>query len=205
MKRLAAVLASVALCGCLGGQGTPPATYFVLSDGGAASPPAASAPVPKNLVVASGVDDAFYDAESLVYSREAGSRAYYQFAAWTDRPSRRLAAMVERRLEARGRFASVSSITAGVNADLLLNVNVVELYHDLTVNPAVARVQLIGEMVDWKTRVLVGRRSFTVAVPVARADAKAAVDSINRGVTLILDELVPWAEDAAANMATRTR
>ena len=44
-----------------------------------------------------------------------------------------------------------------------------------------------------------GRRSFTVAVPVARADAKAAVDAINRGVTLILDELVPWVEATAAS------
>lgn len=197
MKSLAAVLASITLCGCLGGQSTPPSTYFVLSDGGAASPAATAAPIPRNLVVASGVDDAFYDAESVVYSREAGSRAYYQFAAWTDRPSRRLAAMVERRIEARGRFASVSSITAGVNADLLLNVNVVALYHDLAVKPAVARVELIGEIVDWKSRVLVGRRSFSVAVPVASADARAAVDAINRGVTLILDELVPWVETTA--------
>lgn len=193
---LAAAIAG-SLAGCLGGQSTPPTTHYVLSDLGP-TPEALPAPViPSNLAVASGPDDAFYDADSVVYSREPGSRAYYHFAGWTDRPSRRIAALVERRLDGRGHFASVTSVTAGVNADLLLNVTMAELYHDLTVKPEVARVKLIGEIVNWKTRALLARRSFAVAVPVARSDGKAAVDAINRGVTLILDELAPWAEQAA--------
>jgi len=201
MKPIIAAIAVVLLSGCLGGKGTPPTTYFVMSDL-AKAPESAQRPVlAKNLVVAGGADDAFYDAESLVYSRVMGSRAYYQFAAWTDRPSRRVATLAQRRLESRGRFASVSAITAGVNAELLVNVNVVELYHDVSVNPAVARVQFIAEIVDWKTRVLVGRRSFSVVVPVAGADAKSAVDAINKGATLILDELVPWVEGTAATAA----
>ncbi len=198
MKRLAVAMFVVLLAGCLGGKGAPPVTYFVMTDLGksAASVPGPS--IARTLVVAAGADDAFYDAENLVYSRVPGSRAYYQFAAWTDRPSRRVAALTERRLEDRGRFASVAAITAGVNADLLLNVNLAELYHDVTVKPAMVRIRFIGEIVDWKARVLVGRRSFAVAVPVASADAKSAVDAINDGVTLILDQLVPWVESTGA-------
>ena len=48
------------------------------------------------------------------------------------------------------------------------------------------------------------RRSFAVAVPVAQEDAKAAVDSINRALTRILDELVPWAEATAGRQASPT-
>jgi ABC-type uncharacterized transport system auxiliary subunit len=199
MKRGAAALAVVLLGGCLGGQSAPPIAYYVMTD---RTPVSASASdgasaVPRSLAVSAAAGDAFYDVENLVFSREAGSRAYYQFAAWTDRPSRRVAALVERRLESRGRFASVSSITAGVSADLLLNVSVEELYHDLAVKPPVARVQVIGEVVDWKTRTLMGRRSFSASIPVTQDDAKAAVDSINRGLTQILDELVPWVEATA--------
>lgn len=198
MKRLVALLAVGLLGGCLGGQNTPATTHFVMTDATPAAPvQAPSQPMGRNLVISSVTDDPFYDIENVVFSREKGSRAYYHFAAWTDRPSRRVAGLAQRRLEARGRFVSVSSITAGVNADVLLNVSVVELYHDLTVSPAVARVQLIGEVVDWKTRTLTGRRSFAVALPVASADAKSAVDAMNRGVTAILDELVPWVESVA--------
>lgn len=197
MKRLIALFALGLLSGCLGGQNTPATTHYVMSDTATGAPAQEATTVAKNLVVSGAADDPFYDAENLVFSRERGSRGYYHFAAWTDRPSRRVAALVQRRIETRGRFASVSSITAGVNADLLLNVSVVELYHDLTVTPAVARVQLIGEVVDWKTRSLLGRRSFSIALPVASADARSAVDSLNRGVTAILDELVPWVEGIA--------
>jgi ABC-type uncharacterized transport system auxiliary subunit len=197
MNRLVALLTVGLLGGCLGGQNTPATTHFVMTDTAPGAPSQAPAATGRNLVISGAADDPFYDAENVVFSREKGSRAYYHFAAWTDRPSRRVASLVQRRLEARGRFASVSSVTAGVNADVLLNVNVVELYHDLTVSPAVARVELIGEVVDWKSRTLLGRRSFAVALPVASADAKSAVDALNRGVTAILDELVPWVEGVA--------
>lgn len=197
MRRVASACLVVVLCGCLGGKSTPSTTHFVMTDLGSASESVGAAAVARNLVVSGSAVDAFYDAENLVYSREAGSRGYYQFAAWTDRPSRLVSALVQHRLETRGRFTSVSSITAGVDADLLLNVNMTQMYHDLSVNPAVARVQLIGELVNWKKRALLGRRSFTVAAPVARPDASAAVDAMNHGVTLILDELVPWVEATA--------
>jgi cholesterol transport system auxiliary component len=199
MRPVAAALAVVILGGCLGGQGAPPTTYFVMADLTPASVPAPSgvAVVPRTLAVSGTAGDAFYDVENLVFSRAAGSRAYYQFAAWTDRPSRRVATLVERRLESRKYFVSVSSITAGVSADVLLNVIVEELFHDLAVKPPVVRVQLAGEVVDWRTRTLMGRRSFAVAVPVAQDDAKSAVDAINRGVSQLLDELVPWVEATA--------
>ena len=176
MKRLVALLTVGLLGGCLGGQDTPATTHFVMMDAAPAAPALASSqPVGRNLVISSVADDPFYDVENVVFSREKGGRAYYQFAAWTDRPSRRIASIAQRRLEARGRFVSVSSITAGVRADVLLNVSVV----------------------DWKSRTLMGRRSFAVALPVASADAKSAVDAMNRGVTAILDELVPWVEGVA--------
>ncbi len=197
MRWLPVLFISALLAGCVGGASTPPVTHYVMTDL-APAPPATPAPVAGELAVAGGNDDSFYDGDSLVFSREPGRRSLYQFAAWTDRPSRRLAVLTERRLEARGRFASVTSVTAGVKADLVLNVNLESLYHDLTAKPAVARVEVIAELVDWRTRTLLGRRAFGISVPVSSDDAPGAVAAMNRGITEILDTLVPWAEDTAA-------
>lgn len=188
--------AAVLLAGCVGSGSLPPVTHYVMADLSPAQP-ATPSPVAGDLAVGGGNDDSFYDGDSLVFSREPGRRSLYQFAAWTDRPSRRLAVLAERRLDARGRFAAVSNVTAGVKADLLLNVNLDALYHDLTVNPAVARVEVIAELLDWRTRTLLGRRSFAITVPVQSEDAPGAVAAMNRGVTDILDALVPWVEDTA--------
>jgi len=198
VKRAAlALIAATGLAGCLGGSSVPPRTYYVLQDKAPASDAAATPSGRQSLVVAASAADVFYDAESLVFSRSPGQRAYYQFAAWTDRPARSVVQLAERRLQARGRFASVTSMSAGVRADLVLNIGIVQFYHDAVVNPAVVRVELSAELIDWRARSLLAQRTFTTSAPVATADAKAAAESFNRAVTAALDALVPWVEAEA--------
>ena len=203
MKRAAlAFIAATCLGGCLGGSSVPPRTYYVLQDQAPASDAAATPSSRQSLVVAASAADVFYDAESLVFSRSPGQRAYYQFAAWTDRPARSVVQLAERRLQARGSFASVTSMSAGVRADLVLNIGIVQFYHDVAVNPAAVRVQLSAELIDWRTRSLLAQRTFTTTAPVATADAQAAAAAFNRAVTAALDALVPWVETQAAKAAS---
>jgi len=106
--------------------------------------------------------------------------------------------LTERRLDAGGQFASVAHLTAGLRADLLLNIVVVEFYHDVAVNPAVVRVELTCELIDWRSRSLLGRRNFAVSAPVKKGDAEGAADAFDRAVTEALNALVPWVEAEAA-------
>jgi len=203
VKRAAlALITTTCLAGCLGGSSVPPRTYYVLQDQAPASDAAATPSSRQSLVVAASAADVFYDAESLVFSRSPGQRAYYQFAAWTDRPARSVVQLAERRLQARGSFASVTSMSAGVRADLVLNIGIVQFYHDVAINPAVVRVQLSAELIDWRTRSLLAQRTFSTTAPVATADAQAAAAAFNRAVTAALDALVPWVEMQAAKAAS---
>jgi len=198
VKRAALVLvAATCVAGCLGGSSVPPRTYYVLQDQAPASDAAAASPGRQSLVVAASAADVFYDAESLVFSRSQGERAYYQFAAWTDRPARSVVQLTERRMQSRGRFASVTSMSAGVRADLLLNIGIVQFYHDVAAHPAVVRVELTAELIDWRTRSLLAQRTFTASAQVATDDAQAAAAAFNRAVTAALDALVPWVETQA--------
>jgi len=52
------------------------------------------------LVVQATSVSAFYDSQRLVYSRAPGERAYYQFAAWTERPGRAFSKLLSERLDA---------------------------------------------------------------------------------------------------------
>ena len=199
MKWLAlALFLTTQLAGCLGGARTPPRTFYVLQDRApteAAKPRAANG---KSLVIAGASADVFYDVESLVFSRHPGQRAYYQFASWTDRPSRTVVRLAERRLDGGGQFASVARLTAGLRADLLLNIVVVEFYHDVAVNPAVVRVELTCDLIDWRSRSLLAQRTFTLTAPVKKDDAEGAADAFDRAVTEVLNALVPWVEAEAA-------
>ena len=199
MKHLAfALFAATFLAGCLGGGSVPSRTHYVLHDQLPAKPVEATAPTRIALVVTASAADSFYDSESLVFSREPNQRAYYQFATWTDRPAHLVRRLAEQRLEARGRFASVTSLAAGVRADIVLNISLREFYHDVAAQPSVVRVELVGELIDWRTRALLGRSQFSASAPVKTDDANGAAAAFDHAVTEILDNLVPWVETQAA-------
>lgn len=133
-----------------------------------------------------------------MYSRTAGERAFYQHAQWTEAPSQRIAQLLLQRLEARGHFAAVSKMGSGVAGDLLANVMVNDLLHDLTGGePGAGRVDLTIELVDRPTRKLLGRKRFTAANPAAAANSSAAAAALNRSVSQVLDQAAAWIEQAA--------
>jgi len=202
MRRLAlALFLTTLLAGCLGGANTPSRTYYVLQD---RAPTDAAKPRAANglaLVVAGASADVFYDAESLVFSRTPGQRSYYQFASWTDRPAHVVGRLAERRLDAGGQFASVARLSTGLRADILLNIVVVEFYHDVSASPAVVRVELTCELIDWRNRSLLAQRTLRLTAPVKKADAEGAADAFDRATTDALDALVPWVETEATKAA----
>ena len=199
MTRVAIVFAGVALLtGCVSAPDVPSREYYVLEDPvqpGVAKAGTGSARV---LLVQPAVASPFYDTQSLAFSRAPGQRAYYQFAAWTERPARRVSELLTRRLEARGSFRSVASTTAGVKGDLVLNLRLDEFYHDVSAAPGSARVEVTAELVDATGRAVLARRRFTQSAPVASENARAAVVAFNQATAALLDEVAAWIEGSAA-------
>lgn len=176
---LAALLAPLAGCTSFGGSNEP-RQYFVLEPAGAAPAAAKAAgarPVRMGTVSASG----FYDTEAIAYSRAAGTRGYYQFHSWTELPGRRIGELLGQRLD-RGPGPGV----------LVLNIHLLELYHDAATPPGIARVSLTAELVDPASRALLGRKVFSGAVPAPSYDAAGAVRASNQAIAAILDEIEGW-------------
>ena len=188
-------LSALAGCVSLGGDG-PARQWYRIDDTGAAGP-VAQPPIARTLLIEGVASSAFHDGSALVFGRP-GARAHYQFAAWTERPTRRLAQLVERRLAGRGRFAVVAQSTAGVRGDLLLRLTLDDLYHDVSRAPGEACIALTAELVDWRARTLLGRHDFERRVPVAEESAEAAAAATSRAVGALLDALAPWVESLAA-------
>jgi cholesterol transport system auxiliary component len=181
----------------------PPREFYVLQDlagTGASKPGAATGRV---LLLSPAFASAFYETQNLVFSRAPGQRGYYQFAAWTERPGRALSELLERRLEAGGRFRAVAATTAGVTGDLILHCRLEEFYHDVTEKPGSVRVEATAVLVDSATRTLIARRRFVQSAPAAGENAQAAVAAFNQAVTALLGEMSSWVEGAAARPAVR--
>ncbi len=213
-RAIALAAASTALlsasgCISLGGGDAAVPTWYRLEDAGTVQPAPASkpaavggasaSPLDRVLLIGPVVTAGFYDSTMVAYSRAPGTLAHYQFAGWTERPGRRIGALLERRLSARARFVAVAQSTAGVRGELLLNLSLEHLYHDLATTPASARVAVTAELLDWRARRLIARRTFDQSAPVARAAADAAVPAMNDALRAVLDALCPWVEATAAD------
>lgn len=194
------LLISVLLAGCVsvnvGSDEGKVQTQYLLSD---LSPTTErrSTPIPRRLLVTpvpSSVGETF----AIAYSRAAQQRAFYQFASWADRPSTRFARLLVDRIEARGMFTSVAALGSNVGGDLLLNVLITEVLHDVPAGTGHVEAQV--ELIERRGRRLVARQRFAASVPTAQENAPAAVDAMSRAATTILDQILPWLEKAAESL-----
>lgn len=184
-------------CNALGALSNPQAitwfalqTYPALPGSGPAKTPAR---LPLTLLVAQADSNPFYNSTQIAYSRSDIARAYYQFAAWTERPAKRVTTLASAKLRASGHFAQVASQTDGIIGDLELNLRLEELYHDATSTPQQGRISLTAVLIDLRNRQLIARKSFAAGAEVQVSDATNAVRAISRATDTALNELAGWA------------
>ena len=195
-----ALLAPMLLLAACAGPGSKQAhRYFVLdAPGGAAAAAAAVRKVDATLLVAPTTAAAFYDTQDIVFSRSAGTRAYYQLSSWTEPPGRRLDTLLASRLERTGAFRAAGLATSGVRGSLLLRTRLEEFYHDAATPPGVARIVLTAELIDLEKGLLLDRRNFTAEAPVASYDAEGAVQGLRQALADLLDDVSAWVVSGAA-------
>jgi cholesterol transport system auxiliary component len=174
----------------------PPATYHVLTDPG---PVIRSPKTHSGVLLVRQMDAAaFYQAPRLVYSREPGTRAHYEYARWSEPPTRRLTWILTQRLESAGVFAVVAPLGGGVSGDYQLSTRLIDFYHEASTPPGVVLMVLEAELVRRGTAELASRRVFVAQVPVATFDAEHAADAMGRAANQVVDELTVWIAQAAS-------
>lgn len=196
-QRVTALAWLLLLCACRGPGSSQPARHVVPDTAAAAN----ATRIDATLLVAPMTAVAFYDTQQIVFSRTAGTRAYYQFSSWTEPPSRRLASLLVSRFERAGSFRTVVLATSGVRGSLLLRMHLDEIYHDATMPPGVARVTLTAELSDLANGLLLGRNTFSAAAQVTSYDADGAVQGLRQAMATLLDDVSIWAIATAAKQA----
>ena len=166
-----------------------PDRYFVLDAG----PPAGTAPRSGvSVAVAPPSAAGFYDTQDIAYSRAPGTRAYYQFNRWTERPQRSIHAQLAARLGG-----------GPAKGGLRLDTNLEEIYHDAAEEPGTARITIAAELVDPGSRAVLARRTFTRSAPAASYDAPGAVRGFNQALAALIGDIEGWIDVEALRKAPR--
>ena len=196
VKLSMACLTAALVAGCLSSGERTFQRYYVLEAPGIQTATART-PRASTLLITPTTTSSFYETQDIVYSRAPGTRAYYQFHSWTERPGRTIGELLIARLERGGSFKAIARATNGVQGELVLNTHLFEFYHDASADPGSVQVTLTAELVDPVRRVLVARRAFAGSAPVVTYDAPGAVQAFNNAVGAILDDISAWVDSAA--------
>ena len=183
MKRAIVLLAAWLLTACTSFASHQPERYFILeaTSAGTAAAAASAAPALASVVVAPTTAASFYDTQDIVYSRSPGTRAYYRYNHWTERPQRAVHAQL---------LARLGSAAAADRP--VLTTRLEELYHDAADPPGTARITLSVELVDPGSRAVIARERFTGMAPAASYDAAGAVDGMRQALGTLLDDVAAW-------------
>ena len=211
LLRIGAAWAALPLAG-LAGCGTLTSTaprfdFYVIEDlmpvPQAVASTSARPGVNRTLLLTTGPAQALFDSDRIVFTRDGAAHAYYQYSNWSERPGRRIVSLAEARLAQGGGFRSVAQTVAGVRGDQVLSLRLDELIHDDSVSPGMLRLAVTAELLDWRTRTIAARRTFTRSTRVGSQDAKGAARAASVAVTELLDELMTWTEASAAAIPIR--
>lgn len=175
MKAVLGFLLATSLAACAIPGPREPERYFILDAGVAA--PRSGTPV----VVAPTTAASFYDTQDIAYSRAPGTRAYYQYNHWTERPQRSIHAQLAARLGG-----------GPAKGGLLLETNLDEIYHDASAQPGTAQIAITAELVDPVSRTVLVRRSFSRSAPAASYDAPGAVQGFNQALAALIGDIEGW-------------
>lgn len=178
MKAVLGFLLAVCVAACSLPGPREPDRYFLLDAGLAqdAKPRAAVAVTPTSA-------SSFYDTQEIAYSRAPGTRAYYQFNRWTDRPQRAIHAQLASRLGG-----------GGAKGALRLSTHLEEIYHDASQEPGTARITIAAELVDSASHAVIARRTFARSAPAASYDAPGAVGGFNQALAALLGDIEGWVD-----------
>ncbi len=179
-----------------GGKDDPSIIYYVMEDAGRTVAPSPS-PSSLSLLIADTNAGAFYDNDNMAFSDQPGTRGYYLYARWTERPGKRFADLMIGRLEREKIFASVAQSGSSARGDLLLTTEILDFYHDAAKQPGVVKMELRAELVDLNAHTLLARMTFTQSVAAPSYDAAGAYKAFNEAVTLTLNEMNDWLKGLA--------
>ncbi|MHB1174671.1 MAG: ABC-type transport auxiliary lipoprotein family protein [Sulfuriferula sp.] len=192
---LIAAMVTLSLSGCIslaGNQNAPLITSYVLEDAG--HPSLATTTNPRTLLILDTATNAFYNTDSIAFSRAPGTRGLYQYARWAERPGKRFNELLLARLDADRIFATVASSGSGIKGDWLLDTRLLAFYHQASTPPGSVRVELRAEVTDLRHRTLVARKLFTVDIPAPTYNAAGAVSAFNSATGKLLDDIGGWLE-----------
>lgn len=171
------------LTGCAGLSGDSPSrTWYVLEDTGGQR--RAQSEAVRSLRVTGLPGSDFYQASALAFSRERATRAYFQYASWSESPAERIARLFTERLRSAG-----GPFPSGART---LRLVLEDLYLDVSGDAPFVRLVLEARLEPGLPGDPGAARAFRIDEQARSADATGMAQASGRALGQAFDEILIW-------------
>lgn len=143
------------------------------------------------------------DSAAIAYVLKAHALEHYATHRWTDTPARMLAPLLARALEDTSSFRSVVQAGSGVQSDLRLDTEIVQLRQSFLGKPSRVELTLRAQLVDVLGRRVLATRYVEVVQEAPADDAIGGVAAANGAVERALAQVAAFCIEAAAELRPR--
>lgn len=134
----------------------------------------------------------FDNRDNLVFANQQNTRATYQYAFWSEKPSRRFDELMFANLEQSGLYQLVVPVSANVAAEHLLVSELLEFYHDATESPGLVKVKMRFSVYDQAQLRLLSRKTIVTQQALQQFNAHSAAEAFNLATAQMLTEVSLW-------------
>jgi len=138
------------------------------------------------------------DSAAMAYVQTAHAIDHYATHRWADTPARMLAPLLTRTLEDTAGFRAVVPASSGVQADLRLDTEIVQLRHSFLTRPSRVEFTLRAQLVDVPGRRVLATRYVEAVQEAPSDDAAGGVIAANAAVGRALAQLAAFCVDAVS-------
>ncbi|WP_372881155.1 ABC-type transport auxiliary lipoprotein family protein [Psychromonas sp.] len=135
-----------------------------------------------------------FSGSEIIYHDSKYGQSSYAYSRWSDAPVTMLLPIFQEALEKSGRYLAVVPHSSQSQSDLLLESSLLDFSHSINADgTSDGVIRMRFNLLDNKTKRVVGSRDFVAKVPVAPPmNAAGAVFALNKAVTIITQELIIW-------------
>lgn len=144
-----------------------------------------------------------HDTAAMLYVRQPNVLEHYATHRWVDAPARLLQPLLMRTLEDAGGFRAVVPAGSGVQADLRLDTELVQLRQNFLVQPSRAELAVRLQLVDAAGRRVLATRVIEQTEVATTADAPGGVVAANVALARALAQVAAFCVEAAAALPAR--
>jgi len=143
------------------------------------------------------------DSAAMAYVQKMHAIDHYATHRWADTPARLLGPLLTRTLEDTGSFRAVVPAGSGLQADLRLDTEIVQLRQSFLVRPSRAEFTLRVQLVDVPGRRVLATRYVEATQEAPSEDAPGGVAAANAAVGRALAQLAAFCVEASAALPAR--